>query len=187
MGSPLLWSCNDVPSYFLQNQEKSGSVSKLFEIFLYLLAIIILTISFLRDRNKTKIALLRSWKAFLNILPALAGVFALIGLVLALLPPDLVIRGLGQNSGFGGMLLTSIIGAITLIPAFIAYPMAATLLDSGAGIMQIVVFVSTLTMVGTVTAPLEARFIGWKATLLRNGFAYLYSFLAALIIGVILK
>lgn len=159
----------------------------MFEVILYILALTLLIYSFFRDRKKTKMALMKSWKAFLNILPALAGVLALIGLILAVLPPDLITKSLGQNTGFGGMLLTSLFGAITLIPAFVAYPMAASLLDSGAGIMQIAVFVSTLTMVGTVTAPLEAKYFGWKETLLRNGFAYVFSFVAAMIIGVVLR
>lgn len=159
----------------------------MFEVILYVLALTFLGLSFFRDRQKTKIALIKSWKAFINILPALAGVLALIGLVLSVLSPDLVTTVLGQNTGIWGMFLTSLFGAITLIPAFVAYPMAASLLESGAGIMQIAVFVSTLTMVGTITAPLEAKYFGWKETILRNGFAYIFSFVAAVIIGVMLR
>ncbi len=130
---------------------------------------------------------MKSWKAFANVFPALARVLAFIGLILTVLSPDIVTSTLGQNTGIWGMFLTSLFGAITLIPAFVAYPVAASLLVSGAGIMQIAVFVSTLTMVGTVTAPLEAKYFGWKVTLLRNGFAYLFSFVAEVIIGTLLK
>lgn len=158
----------------------------MFEVILYILALTLLSYSFFRDRKKTKMALIKSWKAFNNILPALSGVLALIGLMLAVISPDLITKVLGQNTGIWGMFLTSLFGAITLIPAFVAYPMAASLLDSGAGIMQIAVFVSTLTMVGTVTAPLEAKYFGWKETILRNGFAYIFSFAAAAIIGAVL-
>ncbi|MDZ4133314.1 MAG: permease [Dethiobacteria bacterium] len=162
-------------------------MAPLFEVILYVLALTLLSYSFFRDRKKTKMALIKSWKAFINILPALSGVLALIGLMLAVISPDLITKVLGQNTGIWGMFLTSLFGAITLIPAFVAYPMAASLLESGAGIMQIAVFVSTLTMVGTVTAPLEAKYFGWKETILRNGFAYIFSFAAAAIIGAVLK
>jgi uncharacterized membrane protein YraQ (UPF0718 family) len=158
-----------------------------FEIILYILALSFLGYSFIKDRQKTRSALLKAWKSFISLLPALAGVLALIGLVLTVLSPDTITKALGQNTGVWGMMLTSIIGAITLIPAFIAFPMAASLLNSGAGIMQIAVFVSTLTMVGTVTAPLEAKYFGWKETLLRNGFSYLFSFVSAMIIGMVLR
>ena len=159
----------------------------MFEIILYILAISFLVYSFLRDRKKTKMALINAWKAFENIMPALLGVLTLIGLVLTILSPKVITAVLGQNTGIWGMFLTSLIGAITLIPAFVAFPMAASLLTGGAGIMQIAVFVSTLTMVGTVTAPLEAKYFGWKVTVLRNGFAYLFSFIAAIIIGMVLR
>ncbi len=159
----------------------------MFEIILYILAISFLVYSFLRDRKKTKMALMKAWKAFENIMPALLGVLTLIGLVLTVLSPKVITAVLGQNTGIWGMILTSLIGAITLIPAFVAFPMAASLLTGGAGIMQIAVFVSTLTMVGTVTAPLEAKYFGWKVTVLRNGFAYLFSFIAAIIIGMVLR
>lgn len=159
----------------------------MFEIALYVLAITFLIYSFARDKKKTKIALMKSGKAFMNIFPALAGILTLIGLILTVLSPDIITSALGQNTGIWGMFLTSLFGAITLIPAFVAYPMAASLLASGAGVMQIAVFVSTLTMVGTVTAPLEAKYFGWKVTLLRNGCAYIFSFAAAVVIGAVLK
>ncbi|HEY9061859.1 MAG TPA: hypothetical protein VIO64_15335 [Pseudobacteroides sp.] len=44
-------------------------------------------------------------------------------------------------------------GSITLIPCFVAFLLAAALLKSGAGFMQIAVFISTLMMVGIVTIP----------------------------------
>jgi uncharacterized membrane protein YraQ (UPF0718 family) len=158
-----------------------------FETILYILAVAFLAYSFARDRQKTRLALLKAWKSFISLLPAFAGVLTLIGLVLTVLSPEIITTVLGQKTGAWGMILTSVIGAITLIPAFIAYPMAASLLNSGAGVMQIAVFVSTLTMVGTVTAPLEAKYFGWKETLLRNGFSYIFSFIAAIIIGVVLR
>ncbi len=158
----------------------------MFEIVLYVLALSFLGYSFTKDRQKTRIALIKAWKSLVAILPTFAGVIALIGLVLAVLSPELISKAVGENTGFWGMLLTSVIGAVTLIPAFIAYPMAGSILNSGAGIMQITVFVSTLTMVGTVTAPLEAKYFGWKETLLRNGFSYIFCFVAAIIMGVLL-
>jgi uncharacterized membrane protein YraQ (UPF0718 family) len=161
-------------------------VKAVFEIILYILAITFLVISFVKDRQKTRAALLKAWKAFTGIFPALAGILTLIGLLLSVLSPEIISSVLGQNTGFWGMIITSVIGAITLIPAFIAFPLAASLLQSGAGIMQIAVFVSTLMMVGIVTAPLEAKYFGWKVVLLRNGFSYLFSFAVAAIIGVVL-
>ena len=41
----------------------------MFTYILYALAIIGLTVSFFKDRQKTKAALMKAWKSFENILP----------------------------------------------------------------------------------------------------------------------
>ena len=158
----------------------------MYDYVLYLLAGIFLVISFKRDKKKTKMALKKAWKSFENILPQFLTILAFSGMVLALLSPDVISRLLGQKAGWQGMIIASIIGSITLIPAFIAFPIAAMLLKNGAGFAQIAVFVSTLMMVGIVTLPLEIKCFGKKISIMRNMFAYLFSFMVALVIGMVL-
>lgn len=123
---------------------------------------------------------------FINVLPQFVAILLLVGLLLAVLSPATIQRIIGAESGFAGMLITSLLGAITLVPALIAFPIAAELLKNGAGITQIAVFISTLTMVGFVTLPMEIKYLGKKTALLRNVLAYLFAFVTAYIIGVIL-
>jgi hypothetical protein len=85
------------------------------------------------------------------------------------------------------MLTTALLGAVALIPAIIAFPIAAELLKSGAGLMQIAVFISTLTTVGFVTLPLEIRFLGRKTAISRNVLAFLFSFAVAAVTGAVLQ
>jgi uncharacterized membrane protein YraQ (UPF0718 family) len=144
-------------------------------------------VSYKRDKKKTKMALKKAWKSFENILPQILTILAFIGMVLALLSPDVISHLLGQKAGWQGMIIASIIGSITLIPAFIAFPIAAILLKNGAGLAQIAVFVSTLMMVGIVTLPLEMKYFGKKISIMRNMFAYLFSFMVALVISVVLR
>jgi uncharacterized membrane protein YraQ (UPF0718 family) len=140
-----------------------------------------------RDKKKTKMALKKAWKSFENILPQILTILAFLGMVLALLSPDVISHLLGQKAGWQGMIIASIIGSITLMPAFIAFPIAAMLLKNGAGLVQLAVFVSTLTMVGIVTLPMEMKYFGKKISIMRNIFAYLFSFIVALVIGVVLR
>jgi uncharacterized membrane protein YraQ (UPF0718 family) len=154
---------------------------------LYLLAVIFLMVSYKRDKKKTKMALKKAWKSFENIMPQFLTILAFLGMVLALLSPDVISHLLGQKAGWQGMIIASIIGSITLMPAFIAFPIAAMLLKNGAGLAQIAVFVSTLMMVGIVTLPLEMKYFGKKISIMRNIFAYLFSFIVALVIGVVLR
>ncbi len=152
-------------------------------IILYGITAALVILSLVKDRQKTKKALLKAWKAFENILPQLIGIVVLVGLLLAVLDPPTISRIIGKDSGWLGVAAAAAVGAVTLIPGFIAFPTAALLLAGGAGYMQIGAFISSLMMVGVVTLPVEFRYFGKKAALIRNALALLFSFAVALVIG----
>ncbi|NLJ80452.1 MAG: permease [Firmicutes bacterium] len=152
-------------------------------IIFYGLALILLSISLFKDRAKTKKSLIKAWRSFENILPQMLAMIFGIGLIIAFLSPELISQIIGGSSGWWGVVLAAVLGSVTLIPAFVAFPMAAILLQNGAGYMQLSAFVSTLTMVGVLTVPLEIKFFGRKFTIIRNSTAFLFSFLVALLIG----
>lgn len=158
----------------------------MFTIILYILAGVCLLISFVKSKEKTKKSLRKAWKSFENILPQFLVILVIIGMMLSILDAETITKLFGDSSGMLGIMLFSIIGAITLIPGFVAFPLAAALLESGAGVMQIAAFVSSLMMVGIVTLPLEFQTFGKKVALVRNVSAFLFSILVAIIMGVIL-
>ena len=158
----------------------------MFTYILYALAITGLAVSFFKDRQKTKAALMKAWKSFENILPQILTIFLVIGFALAIFPPETIRKLLGSESGFLGILAAAVVGSITLMPGFVAFPLAAALLNSGAGYMQLAAFVSTLMMVGIITIPIERKTFGLKATITRNASAFVFSFVVAIVMGVVL-
>lgn len=162
-------------------------MNSLFTWTLYGIAGSLLLLSLVKDRRKTVMSLKRAWKMFLTVLPQFVGILLLVGLLLTVLTPETIRQIIGQDSGFAGMLITALTGAIAFIPVIIAFPIAAELLKNGAGIAQMAVFVSTLTMVGFVTLPMEIKFLGKKTAWLRNGLALLFSFGSAYLTGVVLS
>ncbi len=152
-------------------------------IILYAATILLLGLSFTKSKQKTKMALKKAWKAFENILPQFLGILIMIGLILAIVDTRFISGIIGDESGWFGVLTAALIGAITLIPGFLAFPTAAMLRDSGAGLMQIGAFVSSLMMVGVVTLPVEMKYFGKKMAILRNLLAFVFSFVVALVIG----
>lgn len=152
-------------------------------LFFYVLAIVGVTWSYLKDRQKTKQALKKAFKSFEMIFPAFALILLLIGATMAAVSPAAVTHLLGADSGVIGMVTAALIGSITLIPGFIAFPLAKAVLDMGAGLMQVAVFISTLMMVGVITAPMETQFFNRKTMLLRNGLSLLFSFIVAFVLG----
>lgn len=104
----------------------------LFTIILYILSLVLLSFSFFKDKNKTKLALKKAWKSFENILPQFLSILIIIGILLAVLSPVTISKLIGQQSGWAGLVIASVIGSVTLIPGFVAFPLAAALLNSGA-------------------------------------------------------
>ncbi|MHB8076777.1 permease [Desulfosporosinus fructosivorans] len=159
----------------------------MFTILMYIVAFGFLVLSFIKDKKKTLLALKKAWKSFENIQPQFLSILVIIGIMLAVLSPEVISGLIGEKSGWLGMLMASLVGSVTLIPGFVAFPLASALLKSGAGFMQIAVFISTLMMVGIVTIPLEIKYFGKKAAILRNSLAFVFSFIVAIAIGVVLR
>lgn len=152
-------------------------------LILYGIVLVLLLVSFSRDRQKTKMALKKAWKSFENILPQFLSIILLVGLLLAALNPQFISSLIGSRSGWWGTILAATVGAITLIPGFVAFPTAALLLKGGAGVMQVGAFISSLMMVGIITLPLEMQYFGKKIAIIRNVSAYLFSFVVAFILS----
>ncbi|MCK8060034.1 MULTISPECIES: permease [unclassified Fusibacter] len=155
----------------------------MFTIILYVLAAGLFLISLFKNKKKTKMALKKSLKMFMNLLPQLLALFIFVGMLLAIVDQSVISSLIGEKSGVMGVVIASITGSITLLPGFVAFPLASNLLNHGAGLPQIAAFVSSLMMVGIATFALESKTVGKKVALLRNGMAFVYSFVVALIIG----
>ena len=142
--------------------------------------------SFLKDRQKTKRALQMAFGMGKGMLGSILSAIFLIGLVLTVLPPASIAAFIGRQSQLVATVVSAAFGTITLIPAFIAFPLIGTLVDAGVGVVPAVAFLTTLTMVGIVTFALERREFGLKFTAVRNGLSFVFAILIALGMGVIL-
>jgi uncharacterized membrane protein YraQ (UPF0718 family) len=152
-------------------------------LILYIAAIALFALSAVKDRAKTKKAFMKGLKALEGILPQLLVVLMFIAFILAVFNAETISRFLGAGSGWVGVVIAALVGSITLIPGFVAFPAAGELLRNGAGVLQIAAFVSTLMMVGVVTLPMEIQYFGKRAAIARNGIAFLFSFVAAVFVS----
>jgi len=162
-------------------------LNTVFTYSFYGLAALLLLFSFLKDKRKTLLSLKKAWKMFTGVLPQFVAILLFVGVALAVLSPETIRRMIGEETGFIGMLLASLVGAFSLVPVMIAFPIVSELLKSGAGIIQMAVFVSTLTTVGLITIPIETKYLGKKIAVLRNMLAFVFSFITAYLLGVLLK
>ncbi|MBS3761050.1 permease [Halodesulfurarchaeum sp.] len=138
------------------------------------------------DRERGVRAVKRGLFSFFRILPTVLTIIVIIGLLLGFVPPETIRQFVGDQSGMAGVFLTGTIGSVLHIPSIVAFPLAASFLDMGATISIVAVFVTTLTMIGVVTLPLEVRELGWRFAALRNGLSFLGAILIAVVMGAIL-
>jgi uncharacterized membrane protein YraQ (UPF0718 family) len=150
-------------------------------------AFVCLFISGLKNREKTISSLKVSLKFFESMALLVFMTIWAIGFLIAFLPPEIISKTVGPEAGFKGVILAALFGAIVLIQAFIAFPLAGSLLRQGANVSAIAAFVTTLVMVGVVTAPLEVKFFGKKFTFWRNFLSFLFALIIAFIMGEVLS
>ncbi len=155
-------------------------------IVLSLATAILLLLSYIADRGKTMAGMKKGAKMFLNILPALLTVLILVSVFLYAVPARLLTEWLGKGTGWAGVASAALLGSISLIPGFIAFPLGAILVRSGVSYQVIAVFITTLMMVGILTLPLEAKYFGWKVSILRNALSFAGALLVGLLMGIFL-
>lgn len=153
---------------------------------IYSLCIILLVISFVKDKEKTKLALKNGFKSFENIMPQFLFIIIIVSIVLSIVNPITISNLIGPESKLLGITLSSIVGSITMMPTFVAFSTGDSLLKSGAGYAQVSALITTLTMVGVLTFSLEASYIGKKAAFYRNLIAFLFAFIVAFFVGGVL-
>ncbi len=151
-----------------------------------LFALVALTWAGVKDREKTKQALRIAVRSFIGMLPMILTIIILIGVLLGFVTPQIIQNLLGKESGFIGVLTAALVGAVMHIPSLIAFPLAASLLEGGAAVGTVAGFITSLTMIGIVTFPVEVRELGVKMTVMRNGFGFLFALAIAIVMGALL-
>jgi uncharacterized membrane protein YraQ (UPF0718 family) len=150
------------------------------------LAVLGILVAMYTDKDRGINSVKRGMFSFARLLPTVLTIVVIIGLLLGFVPPETIQQFVGERSGPIGILLTAVVGSVLHIPSLVAFPLAASFLDIGASITVAAVFLTTLTMIGIVTLPLEIRELGWRFALLRNGVSFIGALLIAVLMGAIL-
>ncbi len=158
----------------------------IFTILLWAGTAVFLVFSFIKNKEKTKRSLKMALGMGKGMVISILSIIFLIGLILTILPPDMIAEYVGKQSVLLATLVSAAFGTITLVPAFIAFPLVGTLVSAGVSVVPAVAFLTTLTMVGIVTFPLEKKAFGTKFTVIRNSLSFVFAIVIALVMGVII-
>ncbi len=119
--------------------------------------------------NRTP-ALNASWSFFIELVEILPGVMILMGLFTVWVKNETVIKYLGHSSGIRGIVLAFFLGMIPTGPLYVAFPMAASLLQKGARVANIIIFLSAWACIKIPQELVEMRFLGVRFMALRLSF-----------------
>jgi len=149
------------------------------------LVLVLLGFSFFKDKSKTVKSLKIAGKSLLKLAPTILSVILLIGIIYGLFSDKIALL-FGNENSVNGFILIAVMGSIMHIPSLLAFPLASSFLAEGASISLVVAFITTLTMIGIVTIPLEIKTLGKKFAIYRNVFSFVIAIIIAVLMGVIL-
>lgn len=152
--------------------------------YLYIVTGVAVIASVVANREKTRKALKVAAKRFAAILPRFLIMLILVSIVLFFVPDEVIVKYLGSDSKFTGVLIASFFGSITLMPGFITFPLCGVLLSKGVIYMVLSAFTTTLMMVGVLTYPLEKGYFGAKVAIIRNASSLLIALIIAVMTGI---
>ena len=109
----------------------------------------------------------------------LAAAFLMAGLTQALVSTEFIDRWLGAQSGWRGILLAGLAGALIPGGPYVYYPIAGALLQAGAGLGVLMAFVIAKNLWSVTRLPMELALLGPRLTIIR----YLLTFLVPPILG----
>ena len=144
-----------------------------------------LIVSFAFDRQKTLAALKMAGKRLAKITPLFFYVIGGTAIIMSVLPDKVIQNLLGQESGIVGIVLALGLGSVTMMPGFVAFPLAAALKAQGVTYAVLAAFTMTLMNVGVITFPLERKYLGTKVTLIRNGIGLSLAVIVTIIIALV--
>lgn len=111
-------------------------------------------------------------RTLINVSILLLAAFLVAGLIPVLVPKQVVERWLGVGSGWRGILLACLAGALIPGGPYVYYPIAGGLLQSGASLGVLVAFVTAKNLWSVSRLPYEFALLGPHLTLLRYALTF---------------
>lgn len=103
---------------------------------------------------------------FISVILLIVSVFGLVGLLQVWISRELIVKLLGREGGFKGLLIATLCGTVLIGPAYIIFPLLMSLQKQGAR-WAVITIVLTSYAVKVQMIPVEIGFLGWPFSLAR--------------------
>ena len=149
------------------------------------LALIFFLIAYYKGEGQHIIGMKSALRMTVQILPLLIFAFIVAGMVQVLVPQEILSEWVGAESGVRGILIGTVAGALAPGGPYVSLPVAAGLLQAGAGAGTMVAFLTGWSLWAVSRLPMEVGIMGWRFTLIRIASTFFFPPIAGLIAQVI--
>ncbi len=150
-------------------------------LILFIMAVTLYIIAYRRHDGTHSRGLKKGCKMFVRLIPLLLLAFLLAGLIQVAIPPEVIRSWMGAQSGFRGVCVGSIAGALLAGGPYVAFPVISAIYQSGAGIGATVSLITGWAVIGLGQIPFEATIMGPRFMLVRIATVFITPFAAGLI------
>ena len=131
------------------------------------LTIVLYTITFFVDPQIFFKGLEMTKVFLIQMIEIIPPIFVISSLITVWVPPEVIAKGFGKNSGFKGKILSLLIGGFSAGPIYAAFPLAQALFYKGASVANTVIIISSWAVVKVVMFMVESSFLGLTFALTR--------------------
>jgi uncharacterized membrane protein YraQ (UPF0718 family) len=156
-------------------------------VVMFIIALALFIVALLQGEGKHVTGLKAAWTYTIQILPLLIAALIVAGLVQTLIPREMISAWVGDESGFRGILIGSVAGALTPGGPYVSLPIAAGFLKAGASVPTMVSFVVGWALLSVARLPLEVGIMGWRFTLIHMLSVIIFAPMAGLLASLLIK
>jgi uncharacterized membrane protein YraQ (UPF0718 family) len=130
-----------------------------FLYFFIFLGLMVIVFYFFPD--KLTPSLKSSWDSLAQFVLIFPAIILLIGIFSVMVTPEMIAKNFGKETGFYGAVKALFFGSLMSTgPLYLAFPLAKNLLDKGAKISDVIIFVSAWNGIGVIAELVELHFMG---------------------------
>lgn len=134
-----------------------------------LICVVILIVMTLINREVGILAIQGTLENVWELIKLVPPVFVLLGLMDVWVPKEKMIRLMGEDAGFLGIILAFIFGSFAAGPLYAAFPIGAMLLRKGSSIKNVMIFIGAWACTKIPMLLIEVSSLGLKFTIIRMG------------------
>jgi uncharacterized membrane protein YraQ (UPF0718 family) len=152
--------------------------------FLILVALILAAVAWIRGGSALALRGVKlGGETLLSVTPILIAAFLVAGLTQILISKEMVERWLSASSGWRGILIACFAGALIPGGPYVYYPIAGSLLSSGAGLGALIAFITAKNLWSVSRLPYEFALLGSDLTITR----YLFTLMVPPLLGFLVE